>query len=249
MYTTNGYGSDQGLYKSVDGGVNWTEMLGTTRTQTTGDVYSIQIDPNDHQHLLVGFHSDWPSGTPGVIESKNGGASWIVHPPQPSWGHGHYVFFITSTTWLIATQDDGFWRTTNSGQSWNKVADQSMSHGGDSLYRGADGALYTGASQTLLRSTNDGESWTEVGFHSSDGYYAVIGDGTNLWSQPANTGFATANPQPPYYTSPVSDGTTWSPYHANETFPENGPMSMAFDPANGIIYSSNWRAGVWRLKI
>jgi len=77
----------------------------------------------------------------------------------------------------------------------------------------------------------------------------VIGDGTQLWAQPASTGNNTADPDPPYYTSPETDGHTWTPYRPDLPFPENGPLAFAFDAANKIVYSSNWLAGVWRYKV
>jgi photosystem II stability/assembly factor-like uncharacterized protein len=226
-------------------------MLSSVIPQTSNDVYSIAIDPNDPQHVLAAFHSPWNgNGAAGIVESKNGGQSWNIIPPgDPGWGHGHYIMFISSTTWLLGTQEDGFWRTTNSGQSWTQVTAHNMQHGGTQLYRAANGVLYVGAQGQILRSTDDGQSWNEVGPNAgADGYYAIMGDGTTMWAQSANTGGNTSDPDPPYYSSPESDGVNWSPYNANLTFPDNGPMSMVFDSVNGIIYSSNWLAGVWRLK-
>jgi hypothetical protein len=249
IYTAAGYGHELGLWKSIDGGVNWNQTLTPDMySMTQGDVYSVAIDPSDSQHLLIGFHADWTTGSAGVLESKNGGASWIVHQPEPSWGHGHYAFFITPTTWLLGTQDNGFWRTTNSGQSWDQVSTVNMAHGGSQMYRASNGVLYVGASNTLLRSTNDGVSFTQVGFQGSGSYYGIVGDGTRLWGQPASTGGNPADPLPPIFTSPETDGMTWTPYRPDLVFPENGPMAMAFDAANGIVYSSNWMAGVWRYK-
>jgi len=50
-----------------------------------------------------------------------------------------------------------------------------------------------------------------------------------------------------YITSPESDGTTWTDYSAQKF--TDGPYRMAFDPTNRIIYSANWNAGVWALKV
>ena len=249
VYTVAGYGNGQGLWRSTDGGVNWKQMLpASVIAATTADIYSIAIDPADHKHLLLGSHSNWGSASSGVLESKDSGLTWIIHPGQPSWGHGHYVFFIDSSTWLIGTQDDGFWRTTNSGGSWVKVSDEDLQHGGGQLYRASNGALYTGAVGTLLRSTNNGVSWTRVGPTTSDGYNGIIGDGTTMYAQRANTGFASTGPAP-YVTSPETDGTTWTPFNGGAQLFSDGPINMVFDPVNRIIYSSNWRAGVWRLKL
>jgi hypothetical protein len=214
-------------------------------------VYNIAIDPADGRHLLVGFHQGW-AGTEnsGVMESKDGGATWILHQPQGWWGKGNYALFIDSNTWLLATQENGFWRTANAGATWTQVVSSNvanMPHGAGSVYRSANGTVYTASSIGILRSTNNGASWTRVGpANTPDGYMSVIGDGVRLYTQRANTGNAISAPLP-YYTSLESDGVTWVPYNG-QTF-TNGPGHMAFDPTNRILYSSNWMAGVWKLSV
>ena len=251
VYTAAGYGNGQGLWKSVDGGVNWAQMMPASLiSQTTADIYSVSIDPTNGRHLLVGSHGPWAGNTDaGVLESTDGGANWTVHRAGGSWGWGHYVFFIDSTTWLVATQGSGYWRGTNSGASWTKVASENMTHGGGALYKAANGVLYAGASNTVLRSTNGGASWTRVGPQMQDGYYAIVSDGARMYIQSGNTGGNTLDPDPPFYTSPENDGVTWTPQNGGAApFPENGPFYAVFDPTSGIIMSSNWLAGVWRYK-
>ena len=246
LYTVAGFGVGQGLWKSTTGGVDWDQLLPVALTQaTSADVYSVAIDPADRQHLLLGFHSGWAGGSDGgVLESRDGGASWVTHGPRPGWGAGNYALFITSSTWLLGTQGNGFWRTTDSGTTWTQVSTVAMQHGATQLYRAATGTLYVGALHTLLRSTDGGASWTAVGPNTPDGYNAVIGDGTTLYAQPANTG-ASSSGLHPYYVSAETDGTVWTAQNG-QTFTD-GPMSLAVDRQNGIVYSSNWDAGVWRL--
>jgi len=251
MYACNGYGGNQGVFKSTDGGVTWNNMLTQANfSNQTADVYDITTDPLLTNHILVSFHSPWgsnPSGDAGILESKDGGATWILHNPQSGWGAGHYIFFMgNSNTWLLGTQGDGFWKTTDSGATWTQVSTQNMMHGAGQLYHASNGAWYVGALNTLLRSTNNGDSWTQVGVSNQDGYNAVIGDGTTLYAQSANTGSNTTGLNH-YITSPESDGTNWTQMN-NQTFTD-GPMSMSYDSVNKIVYSSNWAGGVWRLSL
>ena len=251
VYTVAGYGTgQQGLYKSTNGGVDWAQTLPQSVTSaTTGDIYSISIDPADHNHLLLGSHSPWNFGADaGVLESKDAGASWIQHAPIGGTGHGHYVFFISSTTWLLGTQDAGFWRTTNSGTSWTKVSNENLQHGGGQLYRTASGVLYTGALNSILRSTDQGVTWLRVGPTTPDGFNGIVGDGTTLYAQRANTGTATTGMQS-YYIARESDGVTWTVQNNGAQTFSDGPMNMVYDANNRIIYSSNWRAGVWKLNV
>ena len=250
LYTVAGYGANQGIWKSTNGGVDWAQMLPQSVMSTaTADIYSIAIDPTDSRHLIAGSHSGWNFGADaGVLESKDGGATWILHNPQGGWGRGHYVFFINSTTWLLGTQDAGFYRTTNSGASWTKVSNENLQHGGGQLYRASTGVLYTGALHTMLRSTDNGASWTPVGPTTQDGFNGIIGDGTTLYAQRANTGFATTGDQS-YVVSPETDGITWTQQNNGAQKFADGPLNMVFDPTNRIIYSTNWRAGVWKLNV
>lgn len=250
LYTVAGYGFEQGIWKSRDGGRNWRQILpDSVAEQATADIYSVTIDPADPQHLIAGSHSGWAGGpSSGVLETLDGGRTWTIHPPQPSWGTGHYVFFLDSTTWLLTTQFDGFWRTEDGGANWQQVTKVNMVHGGNQLYRTENGVLYSGAASTMLRSDDDGRTWTEVGPASSDGYYAVIGDGERLYAQPGYTGLNTLAEDPPYYVSAEDDGHTWEPLNPDQVF-TNGPMAFAFDPQTHTLYSSNWDAGVWRLRL
>jgi hypothetical protein len=251
LYTAAGFGVEQGLWKSANGGRDWRQLLPEQlMNETTPDVYSVTINPADPDHLLVGSHSGWAGGeASGVLESLDGGRTWEAHRPEPTWGTGHYVFFVDTETWLLTTQSDGFWLTDNSGRSWRKVSDALMQHGANQMYRTRGGNLLIGAYRTMMLSTDDGRSWTPVGPTMQDGYNAIVGDGEFLYAQPANTGLNTIDPDPPYYISAETDGVNWVPYNGGEQVFANGPMAMAFDPVNRVIYSSNWGAGVWRLQL
>jgi hypothetical protein len=168
--------------------------------------------------------------------------------PGSSWGQGHSIWFLgDSNTWLLGAQYGGYWRTTDSGDTWGQVSTTNMQHGGTSAFVSKTGVLYVGALSNVLRSTDNGLTFTSVAPSTSDGYYAVIGDGNFLYTQLGNTGGnGTGQPQP-YVVSSEDDGTTWTPYNS-QTF-SDGPYRMTFDPINRIIYSSNWNAGVWALKV
>ncbi len=261
LYAANGYGSwdgrsdAQGIWKSTDGGTDWQQMLPPTSTvaqRTSLDVYEVVTDPYRSGHILVAFHSDWAGlGHPhpsGLLESTDGGATWIVHQAPRGWAGGNrYVFFLNnSATWLVGTQDAGYWRTADSGKSWHQVSRVGRQDGGGGIYRARNGVWYVGALTGLLRSADDGQTWIVVGPRpGADGYYTVIGDGRHLYAQTANGGFNTSGPN--YYVwSPESDGVHWARY--NDQLFRDGPMSMAYDPINHVIYSSNWDAGLWKLQ-
>jgi photosystem II stability/assembly factor-like uncharacterized protein len=259
LYAVQGVrGTTLGFWVSEDGGRSWTKPAGFVsgeQTTWTNDVYWMSVDPTDFGHVLLSFHSPWAnSQDSGVLETKDGGATWTPHFPG-GWGAGLAVNFLynpalgigDSKTWLVGTQwAGGFYRTSDGGGTWKNVTAQSMMHGGTGIYYATNGVLYSGADAQIMRSTDNGVTWTLVGPSFADGYYKVIGDGKSLYAQEANTGGNSTGPQP-YITSAETDGTTWTMF-STQTF-SDGPFDMAYDGVDGIIYSSNWRGGVWALKV
>jgi hypothetical protein len=258
LYAGDGVrGGSNGFWVSTDGGQNFVQPKGfldalKAATIDNQDIYDVAADPADFKHLLISFHYRWGwddtkwNKNSGVMESKDGGTTWIVHDPVMTWGSGHAVKFLhnpalclgNSQTWLLATQGDGFWRTTDGGTNWTQVSKTNITHGGGTIYYTATGVLYASGVENTMRSTDNGATWTSVG---NSGSWCVYGDGTTLY-----TGKSFGANQP-YAVSPEKDGLTWTPFNT-QTFPD-GPYEMAYDSVNGIMYSSNWSSGVWALKV
>ena len=143
MYSAAGYG-DSGLFKSTDGGVSWNQLLANMRLYCYAgppEVYGMAIDPGNSQHILLGFRMAWCGTDTGLLESTDGGATWVEHKPPAGFGEGHYVAFVDSNTWLAVSiafgPAGGTWRTTTAGRvngvpdpaAWTKVADIYHNHG------------------------------------------------------------------------------------------------------------------------
>jgi hypothetical protein len=235
-----------GLWISWDGGQTFDRPAGWIAARSgkfIDDVYDVALDPNDINHMLVTSHSAWGwtdtvwNTNSGVLETKDGGNTWITHPPMSSWGTGHGIWFINSTTWLLGTQGVGYWRTTDGGNTWQQVSTHNMSHGGGQLYKSPTGALYNTSWDGVLRSTDNGASWTVVGGGNSNG---VIGDGDFLYAGPWFTNGGS------YMKAPETAPTNWTPFNENHS---SGPYEMVFDGVNGIVYSASWEEGVLALKV
>jgi photosystem II stability/assembly factor-like uncharacterized protein len=257
LYVVDGVrGATMGFWESHDGGENFTMPQSFRDLEVNEDIfqwdlYDVAVDPTDFEHLLVSSHSPWsweePNIPAGVLESKDGGDTWIVHPGEPTWSQGHAINFLyvpelgigDPDTWLLGTQGDGMWRTSDAGESWTKVTDTAIQHGGGTIYYSESGILYASGTPTLLRSTDNGESWMEVG-PSANGFTAVHGDGELLYT-------AVIYGPAPFSVSPEDDGVTWT--MQNEQQFEQGPFEMAFDPVNRILYSASWNDGVWALRV
>ena len=66
-----------GSGKSTNGGVDWARC-GDVPIENQ-DVYSIDIDPYDSQHLIIGYHEEM-----GLSESSDGCATWKGLPAAPT---------------------------------------------------------------------------------------------------------------------------------------------------------------------
>jgi len=261
LYATSGvHGSTMGFWVSNDGGDNWEMPAGFNDSgkTTTLDVTLMAVDPSDFKHVLLASHSPWKDmGNAGILESKDGGQSWQSHAPAPSWNAGTVGIAMLyapaqgigdSKTWLVGTDGNGFWRTTDSGTTWNKVSDSGVPHGGNEIYYTADGVLYAGATPYPMRSKDNGVTWEQL----NDGlgfsyYYLVYGDGKTLYTSPAYTGTNGGAPLP-YYAASETSGGAWTPHLPDQKLVD-GPYQMKFDAANGIMYSANFGAGLLALKV
>jgi len=263
--------SGSGLFKTVDGGNSWKQILPANYEH---DVYGLDINPHNNQHLLLSFHScqvNWPlvsGGTNGakcgVLESLDGGNTWTPRAAG-GWNEGsQFVFFIgekndgtpdvAGTHWLVSNQGGhGIWRTEDSGATWTKVGNFDHTHGQQSLYRAANKALYMGSVGKIFRSMDNGRTWSDTGAQSSgDGYGGFWGDGTHVWAMLGNTGTAVFGPYR-WQMLPEADSTS-APGNSKWTFfgtatYTNGPDRVIYDPVNKVLYSSHWGAGVYRLKL
>ncbi len=256
LYVVDGVrGATMGFWVSFDGGETFTMPQGFRDLEANEgifmfDTYDVAVDPTDFEHLLVTSHSPWSWETnepAGVLESKDGGETWIVHPAEPTWGYGHAINFLfdpeqgigDAQTWLLGTQGDGMWRTTDAGGSWTKVSDTAIQHGGGTIYYGHTGLLFASGTPTLLRSEDNGATWMSVG-PPGGGFTAVHGDGARLYT-------AMIYGPAPFSVSPEDDGITWTELGGHAF--EQGPFEMAFDSTNRIFYTASWNDGLWALKL
>jgi photosystem II stability/assembly factor-like uncharacterized protein len=251
VYVADGVrGSTTGFWISHDGGETFDMPDGFASTKFF-DTYDVALDPTDANHVLVAFHSPWYQDHPvygtssGILESKDGGTTWIRHEPLTGWGSGSVIHFLyepslgigDSKTWLLGSPG-GLWKTKDGGVSWTKASPNGTQHGGGTIYYTQTGVLYSAGASKNLRSTDNGQSWTEIG--PSKGFNSILGDGKKLYTAPC---FGPA----PFLTSPESDGLTWTDYNSQQF--TQGPFEMVIDAPNGIIYSGSWASGLWAMKL
>jgi photosystem II stability/assembly factor-like uncharacterized protein len=123
--------ADGGVLKSTDAGVNWTPIFDATASLSIGD---IAVDPANANTVWVGTGEANTSGDSypgdGIYRSTNGGQTWqnmglpnshhigriAIDPTNPQ------RLFVAATGALFSTNPErGVYRTTNGGQSWERV--------------------------------------------------------------------------------------------------------------------------------
>jgi len=135
-----GDGGDRGLYKSTDAGENWEKILNIS--EDTG-VNSVLIDPNNpnimyatseqrrrHVHIRIGGGPEsavwkstdagktWRKLTAGLPKTDKGGIGLAISPVN-----SNYIYAIVEA----AKGKGGFFRSTDQGESWDKMNDYNTS--------------------------------------------------------------------------------------------------------------------------
>jgi hypothetical protein len=255
LYTCAGYGPS-GVFKSVNGGVDWEQIL-TAEVQPSliygGFIEKITLDPTNHQHLLVSFHGVCKNAPVGggdwgcLAESSDAGNSWtLTNSPQlPSEGDGQTM--VDAKTWFFGNGGGGIWRTTNGGVSWSQVY---SGEGGGSVFTAKDGTYYVVGGQAVLHSA-DGVNWTALpgssGGGSVNGSTPIAGTGTTLFV--SGGAYGGTEPAAGWYSSASeANPMTWTPVF-NVVPMVFGGSNLAYDPDHHLLYSSNLTSGFWRVVV
>jgi hypothetical protein len=204
------------------------------------------MDPTDHRHLVVGFHSNCaaPYAPACEAETTDSGATWrIVKAAWGGWEEGAGPWVIDATTRLFGGTH--LWLTTNSGTDWTNLDPDPAQYwglnGGEvethSIPHGADGSYYLTAGQGVVRSTDGGHSWSLISTSGGQTVAFVIGGGnlytSNQWSASI-------------HTAPESDPTKWTAMTAPNIPSGQGCPYLDYDVAHHVLYASCYAAGLWR---
>lgn len=197
-----------GIYRSVDGGVNWAAVS----SELSGKfINAIAVSPRyDWDHTIFAGTTDG-----GVYRSLDAGTTWTLLATGIPVGSQIYDIQVSpdyandGTVFVSAYQNSGVYRSTDRGESW-----QQMDFGGVLTYIGAlalspnfaaDRTLYAGDTwgRGLRRSTDAGATWNTCSYF--DGLNGYI---NNVMVADDGTVFATNSTQ---YTYRSTDGCqSWS---------------------------------------
>ena len=255
VYTNSGYGSN-GLFKSTDGGVNWTDIWSGQSQPELGKAFMynfanvVALDPQDHRHILLTFHEAClpPHASTCIVESQDGGANWAIHDGKAGWngGEGQVIFFLdNSTTWLWGSQSNGFWRTADSGATWEEIPKMTTSHlQGSQLLRTQAGAFFVAGADGIWKSPDGRAATWELVPDTGPIVGGMISDGRNLYASTCYFGGFCDTAR--YLPSPETDGTTWTSMPVPKL---SMGGNLGYDAGHKLLFSSNLDAGLWRVVL
>jgi photosystem II stability/assembly factor-like uncharacterized protein len=220
------------------------------------NIYSIAIDPYDHEHVVCGFRQRWlaqdGSGDwvdAGVVESHDAGASWQLVNGIEGMGEGHTVLFLDdSDSWLVVPENGSIHRTVDAGENWELVSTAAARPGGSQMYRSDDGTYYVSGAYSILRSTDGGASWINVVQDVGLSTQGLVGDGQRIFASDgaSHPGQIHGAPFPPFWSAAENPGDEgWGVW--NDQLFDNGANRLAADRTHHAIYASSWRVGVLRM--
>lgn len=168
-----------GVFRSLDGGISWTQLSGGLPNQAATD---LAMSPSDPDVLYAGIGRIFGATENGLYKSINGGANWIkVGGGLPTTGNGRvnlavapsnanrvYALIVNPCT---ATGDSGTtrgcYRSDDAGVSWTNLNIGSIqsTYGWYlsvlSVQPNNPNTVVVGG-YTMVRSTNSGTSWTTI---------------------------------------------------------------------------------------
>mgnify|MGYP006072407407 FL=1 len=185
-WTRNSVSYGDGLYKSIDGGLNW-KNIGLKNSERIADIV---INPNNSLEIYVGvLGALWgDSEERGVFKSIDGGETWTkVLYINPKTGCADLIMDPTDPTILYASmwefrrtgwsfdsggENSALYKSTDAGKTWNKIQkgfpEGKLGRLGIALAPSNPKILYTvieaekNEQKGLYRSSNSGESWEQL---------------------------------------------------------------------------------------
>jgi hypothetical protein len=161
VFASGAGSSDYGLYRSTDGGNNFTRVI----EMTGGIVWG--IDEDSSGNLYAGEYENRPLSKFRIWKSTDGGANWSLvyyrHDTTEKNQHVHDLRIHPGTGYIYATIGDGIddkmLRSKDSGATWTVVLTGgqqllAMAVLGNYVYVGSDVV----SSNTIYRFTDDGSA-------------------------------------------------------------------------------------------
>ena len=152
-----------GLWKTTDGGSNWTPMSDTLASLGVSGIAVDHSNPNI-AYILTGDGDGGDTQSIGVMKSTDGGSTWST--TGLSWdvtnfNRGYKLMMDpTDSSTMFAVTTVGILKTTDGWATWTNV--QSGSFRDIEFKPGNTSIMYASTENTFYRSTNSGSSFSTI---------------------------------------------------------------------------------------
>jgi hypothetical protein len=249
-----------GLWKSTDGGTNFTSIWADNIFSVGGQNISkdvgidvstvLQPDPNDVDHLLVYMHANSASGISGIFESTDGGGKWTLHEStlfsfEP---HNSIVSTISAKTWMVfpgtVSSSTHCYRSSDAGVTWADMGVAPMrGMGAHILVIG--GTVYSASDYNsgIAKSLDDGKTWALIPNTGGATSWLVASD-TKIYT---SSGRYDSTVPPKFEHTGIGDGVNWSIEEMPAQMTSNGTGAvMVNDGVHHMIIALQRASGIWR---
>ena len=158
------------IEKSADGGATWTSLSGVPDYMSGAGWYNnaIAVSPSNASTVFAGGSSN--SGSPNLIESTNGGASWSDISSDSSGNSPHtdvHALVFDANGKLLSGTDGGIWRLNNpapASLSWQDLNGdlETIQFTGISLHPTNKGIAYGGSQDNGTEGYSGSLEWTAL---------------------------------------------------------------------------------------
>ena len=157
-----------GLWKTIDAGLNYTSLGEDLPQQPVGIVI---VDPRNANtiYITIGEKAGWWQYGLGVYKSIDGGQTWKTTGLSYKLNENRVIYGLAmnpnNSNILIASCNNGIFRTTDGGNNWSKVRTEDFS---DIKFKPNDGNIVFAArndywgSCEVFKSTDGGINWTQI---------------------------------------------------------------------------------------
>ncbi len=241
----NYYSADLGIWKTIDGGTNWTQI-----NNGLGDKMAVELlmDPSDHLALIAATDS-------GIYKTIDGGNNWIKTLNVPKFTDMAWQPGVTNPV-LFASSMNKFFRSTDKGDTWIEITNGltgQLDQGTRIAVSAANSAVvYLGTIKdegTIFKSIDSGLSFT-ITYHdptrSLTGYDTTGGGQGNynfcLEANPSNADEIFLGSHNIWRSQ--DGGTNWSKLTNWWQTVHTDMHDYAFQPGTNNLFQAN-DGGVW----
>jgi hypothetical protein len=162
---------DGGLWKTIDGGVNWTTNTDFLPIIGCADLV---IDPTNTQTMyLATGNREFDRSSIGILKSIDGGTTWnptsVVIPPEYGWTIRRLIMHPTDPQMMIAVLNAGVFRTTDGWNTYTQPAELQNVDLEDTEFKPGDPSTVYAIGKNFYKSTDNGASWSLVTSGLPDG--------------------------------------------------------------------------------